>query len=58
MRCTKSEGEKQMNSTGFHSPQESTRVLAMSIDFAPRAKTSAEAVLARLTAPEAVAAAP
>ncbi len=47
-----------MNSTGFHSPQESTRVLAMSIDFAPRAKTSAEAVLARLTAPEAVAAAP
>ncbi len=46
------------NSTGFHSPQESARVLAMSIDFAHRAKTSAEAVLARLTAPEAVAAAP
>ncbi len=40
------------NSTGFHSPQESARVLAMSIDFAHRAKDSASALLARLASPE------
>lgn len=33
------------NSTGFHSPQESARVLAMSIDFAHRARASAVDVL-------------
>ncbi|MCU0464454.1 MAG: ammonia-forming cytochrome c nitrite reductase subunit c552 [Anaerolineae bacterium] len=46
------------NSTGFHSPQEAARVLAMSIDFAHRAKDSANAVLVRLTSPEAVTVAP
>jgi nitrite reductase (cytochrome c-552) len=32
------------NSTGFHSPQESARVLAMAIDFARQAQLSAERV--------------
>lgn len=36
------------NSTGFHSPQESARVLAMSIDFARQAELSANRVLAEL----------
>lgn len=36
------------NSTGFHSPQESARILAGSIDLAHRANTSASAVLAAL----------
>lgn len=40
------------NSTGFHSPQESARVLAMSIDQAHKAKLSATLVLARLTEDE------
>lgn len=34
------------NSTGFHSPQESARVLAMSIDFARQAQLAAEQVMA------------
>ena len=33
------------NSTGFHSPQEAARILAMSIDFAHRAQQSATAAL-------------
>jgi nitrite reductase (cytochrome c-552) len=33
------------NSTGFHSPQESARILAISIDFAHRARESADAAL-------------
>lgn len=36
------------NSTGFHSPQESARILAGSIDLAHRAKSSATEVLAEL----------
>ncbi len=36
------------NSTGFHSPQKSARILAGSIDMAHRAKSSAPAVLAEL----------
>lgn len=36
------------NSTGFHSPQESARILAMSIDLAHRAQMSAQAVLVEL----------
>lgn len=36
------------NSTGFHSPQESARVLAMSIDLAHRAKMSAMQILTDL----------
>lgn len=46
------------NSTGFHSPQESARVLAMSIDFAHKAAQSANVVLARYTQSEEVAAIP
>lgn len=46
------------NSTGFHSPQEAARVLAMSIDFAHKATQSANIVLARYTQPEDVAVAP
>lgn len=36
------------NSTGFHSPQEASRILARSIDFAHRAQLSAQAVLTEL----------
>jgi nitrite reductase (cytochrome c-552) len=36
------------NSTGFHSPQESARILAVSIDLAHRARSSATALLDEL----------
>lgn len=38
------------NSTGFHSPQESSRVLAMSIDFARQAQLEAERLTAQYRA--------
>jgi nitrite reductase (cytochrome c-552) len=40
------------NSTGFHSPQEAARILAMSIDFAHRAQQSATAAMTALTSSE------
>jgi nitrite reductase (cytochrome c-552) len=36
------------NSTGFHSPQETARVMAMSIDYAHKAKMAADALLVEL----------
>jgi len=42
------------NSTGFHSPQESARILAVSIDMAHRAQLSATQVLNDLNAGQAV----
>ncbi len=38
------------NSTGFHSPQESARVLAMALDFARQAQLEAERVTSNLVA--------
>jgi nitrite reductase (cytochrome c-552) len=40
------------NSTGFHSPQEAARILAMSIDLAHRAQQSATAAMTALTSSE------
>jgi nitrite reductase (cytochrome c-552) len=40
------------NSTGFHSPQESARILGMALDFARQAQLEAERITSSLASAE------